>query len=195
MKYNTYMLSGTQNQAGNTQEKTIGIILRETEKVSKENGLNERQSMHMRLLAEELICMLPQIMQYGSGTFWIEFYTNTVEIHVKVQGKRSIDSGDAPAAKADNNKANEKQGIIRKICGVLDFAVKATKEVVTGTRWSLQEYIENLKSADRSQHIAEWDELERSIIANLADDVVVNSKLGDVEMVVIKSFDEAPTFI
>ena len=59
----------------------------------------------------------------------------------------------------------------------------------------MQEYIENLKSSDRSQHIAEWDELEQSIIANLADDVVVNSKLGDVEMVVIKSFDEAPTFI
>lgn len=28
-----------------------------------------------------------------------------------------------------------------------------------------------------------------------ADDIAVSSKLGDVEMVVIKSFDEAPTFI
>ena len=49
--------------------------------------------------------------------------------------------------------------------------------------WSLVKYKEAEKNED------EWDELEKSIIANLADDVVVGIKGKKVDIIVKKKFD------
>ncbi len=51
--------------------------------------------------------------------------------------------------------------------------------------WALSQYKETAKEDENA-----WDELERSIIANLADDVVVGIKGKKVDIVVKKDFDK-----
>ena len=59
--------------------------------------------------------------------------------------------------------------------------------------WSLEQYRQGmdvaLNGADSSEQVKEaWDELEKSIIANVADDVVVAVKGNHAELTVIKKF-------
>jgi len=55
--------------------------------------------------------------------------------------------------------------------------------------WTLQTYRANLeeKHVDNEAADAAWDELEKSIVANLADDVVVGVKGDCIELVIIKN--------
>ncbi|MCR5142758.1 MAG: hypothetical protein K6C68_09570 [Ruminococcus sp.] len=41
----------------------------EAEKVAVYNGLDKKSTLRLRLLAEEMICMLPQLLIYGKGRF------------------------------------------------------------------------------------------------------------------------------
>ena len=51
--------------------------------------------------------------------------------------------------------------------------------------WTLNDYAGRLSSGKKGE---EWDELEKSIIANVADDVVVNIRRHRVEVTVSKVF-------
>lgn len=50
----------------------IDDILTEVEKSADYNGLNDKQSLRLRLLAEELVKMLPELVEYFTRSFWVE---------------------------------------------------------------------------------------------------------------------------
>ena len=56
--------------------------------------------------------------------------------------------------------------------------------------WSMQKYKSNVEKdmRDDDEARAEWDELEKSIVANIADEIAVSIRSGDVEMIVYKKF-------
>jgi hypothetical protein len=54
---------------------------------------------------------------------------------------------------------------------------------LSGDSWTLSKYRDSKKGEAEP-----WDELEKSIIANLADDVVVSVKGKNVEIVISKKF-------
>ena len=54
--------------------------------------------------------------------------------------------------------------------------------------WTLSNYSQKLSSQKQNE---EWDELEKSILANLADDVVVRIHGRSVEVIVSKAFQKA----
>ena len=51
---------------------TLDNILAEAEKSASYNKLNAKQSLQLRLLAEEMVGMLPELLEIGNGEFWIE---------------------------------------------------------------------------------------------------------------------------
>ena len=53
--------------------------------------------------------------------------------------------------------------------------------------WSLRQYQDGVR-ADNEQGSAEWDELERSIIVHVADDVLVGVKGNNVSIIIKKKF-------
>ena len=56
--------------------------------------------------------------------------------------------------------------------------------------WSMQKYKEGVagtKTGDKAAAEA-WDELEKSVIANIADEVRVGVRKGSVELVIVKDF-------
>ena len=51
----------------------LEAILNESEKVAVYNQLNEKQTLQLRLLCEEIDGMLPNIIDDFCGDFWIDF--------------------------------------------------------------------------------------------------------------------------
>ena len=52
--------------------KDLSEILKESEKVAVYNGFNQKQTLQLRLICEEIDGMLPNIINDFDGDFWIE---------------------------------------------------------------------------------------------------------------------------
>ena len=77
MKSNVCPLNGGQGQ--------LAAVLAEVEKCTAYNNLEKRSALRVRLLAEELVSMLPTLLQHTKGEFWIENEGNFYELHVSVK--------------------------------------------------------------------------------------------------------------
>ncbi len=189
---------------------TLEAIFREVEKSAAYNALPKKQSLQLRLLAEELVGMLPELLEVGGGRFWIENQGNDFELHASIlaEGLSVFDKNRILAVSTSGRNAAAK-GIVNKIklvaAGMLDGYLEISKTTgndyygfyTMGTdvsyinygewsnAWSLRSYRE---SAGGNKDAEEWDELEKSIIANLADDVIVGVLGQKVDIIVKKRF-------
>ncbi len=191
----------------------LGTILAEAEKSAQYNGLDKKQSLQLRLLAEELAGMMPELLEVGSGEFWIENKGKEFELHASIKAERlsPFDKENVLSVSKSGRNAAAK-GIVNKIKlvaeGMLDGYFTAV-EITGGSdyydfydmgagmnfgmgygdqwtnAWSLNSYV-NRAEADKNAE--EWDELEKSIIANLADDVIVGVIGKKVDVIIKKTF-------
>ena len=192
----------------------LKAVLSEVEKVTTYNGLEDKKALRLRLLAEELCGMLPGLTQNFSGEFWIENDGDDYEFHVELKADdMNIDLRDEliSVSKSGNNAAAK--GVMGKIRAVAETMLLAASDptlsvprgefydyhgynmgfgyidptiaVETGYvySWSLCNY----KTAVEEKE-DEYAELERSIVAKLADDIIVGVRGKNVEIVVKKSF-------
>lgn len=194
-----------------SDKETFGAIFAEVEKSAEYNKLPKKQALQLRLLAEELVGMLPELLEVGGGKFWIENEGNNFELHASIKAERlsMFDKEDILSLSTSGKNAASK-GIINKIRlvaeGMLDGYLEAAKATGGGEyydfydmgactassyddrwlhAWSLSSYKEY---ADDNKDSDAWDELEKSIIANLADDVIVGVIGRNVDIVIKKTF-------
>ena len=180
----------------------FSVILEEAEKTAVYNNLDERQARRLRLMSEELICMLPELLEYGSGEFWIENDGMEFELHValRVENFMNLDR-DKILSVSKSGKNAAAVGILNKIRIAAEVMMIGYSEVAANggcefyemgvmnnymnytNSWSLESYREQAKGNEA------WDELEKSIIANLADDVTVGIIGNNVDIVVKKNFN------
>ena len=193
------------------------MIVTEAEKSALYCGLAPKQALRLRLLAEELVCLLPHILQIGDGEFYIEEEDNEFELHVTVNPEDYdlIDREKIISISSSGKNAAAK-GIINKICIAVECLlaeqVKAAKDMPydfygmgmseygSMSSWSLMNYrdivYDSFKnegsepddSENASETAEKWDELEKSILGKLADDVTVGIIDNMVEIVVKKKF-------
>lgn len=176
----------------------ILAILQETEKVTAYNGLEKREALYIRLLAEELVSMLPALVKKFDGEFWLENDGADYELHVKM----SIEDMDADTRNelikvSTNNKNAFSAGITGKICSVFDCMILGgndtmlvspageygmTTNVDFSNLWSLREYRNDVEKNQNDN----WDEFEKSIIGKLADDVIVGVRGRKAEIIIKK---------
>ena len=172
-------------------------------KVADYNGLDKKQKLRLQLLCEELLSMLPNLLVYGEGEFWIENEGRSFELHAVVKAERSISMFDRDniLAVSTTGKNSAAVGIMNKIKIAAEIMMSAYIEtggtvypdssfsfydqgIYSGTgTWSLSTY-----KAGVSEGSEAWDELEKSIIAKLADDVTVGIISGRIEITVRKTF-------
>ena len=86
-------------------------------------------------------------------------------------------------------KIQTEYGYDPMLCGYLgmgDVNTAATNAMIY--TWSMQKYQKGLEEAklDNKQNEEAWDELEKSIVANIADDVLVGIKNDTVELIIKK---------
>ena len=178
----------------------------ESERVAEYNGLTHKQALQLRLLCEEINGMLPHIIDDFDGEFWIDFEDGVCKVNASIQipefnaGKKEELIGIAK-----NKKNAAVVGIVGKIRdAVEDFFLDkekmeamalSTGSVGLGTGysegvdfaylWRLEEYRSTVKKEKQTEA---WDELEKSVIASGADDVVVGIKGKQADIVITKRF-------
>lgn len=187
----------------------IGLetILTEVEKVTNYNGLQKKESLRLRLLAEELTGMLPELVENFDGFFWVENDGNKYELHTEFfVDSLSVEEKQALIAVSANKKNAAATGFMGKIREIAESMLLhsdspdpcyyaadgyACDYDIAGSfyshMWTLEQYLSQQrdKGADNSE---EWDQLEKSIVAKLANDVIVGVRGSKVEIVIKKEF-------
>lgn len=194
----------------------LKAVLHEVEKVTTYNGLEDKKALRLRLLAEELCGMLPGLVENFSGDFWAENDGDNYELHVELKADdMSMDVKNELISVSKSGKNAAATGIMGKIRAVaetmllsaFDPTIPVPNEefydcngynmsfgyVDYNTVYETSGYIytwslTNYKTAVEEKEDEAYAELERSIVAKLADDIIVGVRGKNVEIVVKKSF-------
>ncbi len=179
-------------------------ILAEVEKCAAYNSLSAKESLRLSLLAEELIGMLPNLTQNYDGSFWVEndgkAYNLHVSLNAPVLSVEDMQKAIAVSTSGKNANAVGLGGRIRfliakmtapissKDLGVIYISTPENGFVGDGLdtysyAWTLDAY-----RHDISEKAEEWDELEKSVLAKLADNVIVGVKDSAINITVSKKF-------
>ena len=186
--------------------KDLEAILNESERVAEYNGLTHKQTLQLRLLCEEIDGMLPNIIEEFDGDIWIEYEECVCKVQVSVKiPELNIDEKEALINVSKNKKNAAAVGIVGKIRNAIEnvllnetsFAALTPNYrsfyLSTGYSdgmeysylWSLEEYRTTVVKEEQPE---EWDELEKSVIASVADDVIVGVKGRQAHITIVKKF-------
>lgn len=203
----------TEKMRIDSQERGMLEALAMTEKLGTDIGLERRQLLHLRLLAEELFGMLRSIAGEVEADYWLENEGKRFELHMRsdvrlteemrAQLISASSSGENAAAKgfmgrlrvmiaeklfSDPSGPSLLSGVSLGMMSMVNPA--AQEEGASPYIWSMEHYVDAVKEQKNDNAAAreEWDELEKSIVANIADEVVVRIVGSDVEITVIKAF-------
>lgn len=184
-------------------------VLNEVEKTAGYCGLNHKEGLQLRLLAEELTGMVEGRIGEYSAKFWIEREQHMYKLHLELDRKLSEEDEKSLLETATTNRGQVPTGMMDRIGMFLDNIVRnqgykmeqiarggvvmngmgsmyaAATQEADGIRWSLTSYTKEVKKEKEPDRI---DDLERSIIAKLADDIVVRIRGSKAEVIVEKTF-------
>lgn len=180
------------------------VALELLEKTSAYCALSHKESLHLRLLGEELLSMMDGILFDYEGMFWVTAEGRAVELHVSADCEVDETERKKLLSVATTGRSTPPKGFMAKVRAVIEqglfgkgyigadaaygtlFGVMS--DVGTGAMWTLSDY--SFEVAKRkASHTEAWDELEKSIVAKLADDVTVSAHNFHVDVVVKKNFD------
>ena len=188
----------------------ITQILSEAEKTAAYAGLEKHGTLQLRLLAEEMTGILRGIAGNFSADFWIEESNKKFQLHLSADVRLNREKKDQLIAVSSSGKNDAYHGISGKIGRIFEAYMDryddisqycsengidlSRTDMLTGgaslqpdgfLMWSLGQYRETVKE---QQVPEQWDELEHSIVASIADDITVRLKNGKSEIIITKRF-------
>ena len=184
----------------------LDAILAESERVAVYNGLSHKQSLQLRLLCEEIDGMLPHIIDDFDGELWIELEDGVCKVNVSMYIPTfNAEKKEELIGIAKDKKNSAVVGIVGKIRDAIEnffldddslqaLALSASpfglgtgysEGVDYAYLWRLEEYRNSVKKEEQTEA---WDELEKSVIASVADDVIVGVKGRNADIVIVKKF-------
>lgn len=182
--------------------------LQQVDKVSSYKGLSNKNALHLRLLAEEMMAMMRSITGEAQGKFWIEDQDNTYELHLLAATRMTSTKREQLLSASTSGKNESARGFMGKLRDFFergadeDIAAHTSPLLMPGLyehsstptldwEWSMTQYEKALAyGVDKKDEKAlkAWDELEKSVVAHVADDVKVSIRNQQVEMIIIKKF-------
>lgn len=184
-----------------------------SEVFAADNDLSRRDTLRLSLLVEETLGMVRAMVDDFYGRLWFDTTPDSFEIHLEATAKMDSDkkhdllsvstTGKNIAAKGfmgmlgelisdtlyNFGRVAEAYGEETMQCGIVAPPGMDTPTIYDVTPvWSLQAYRATLddhraEDADAGQA---WDELEKSIVASLADDVIVGVKGNCIELIIVR---------
>ena len=181
------------------------------ERFSSYNDLAERDAMHIRLLTEEVLCLVHGIMDEFHGQLWLESEQQEQQlvcrIHLKADDCVTEVQENELLAVSTSGKNENAKGILGKIRELVRISAQRPIVSFDGSDnyedsldewyamgiphnegryiddyyvgyWSLEKYRDSVKTKSETSS-EEKDELERSIIAKLSDDVNTNTNTNE----------------
>ena len=189
------------SEALNITERAAGLL-----------NLSTKDALRARLLAEETLSMVRAVTGTFSADFWIEIEGRTFDIRLMAKSELDYPKRRELLSVSTTGKNTAHLGIMEKIRGIIEAGIYGLEEgfmlqAEYGTgmfsygalgviddgmsdalySWSMQKYRADIeaKGDDEADSV---DELEKSIIANIADDVKVGIRKDSLELTVVKKF-------
>ena len=184
-----------------------------TENFAWQIKLDKRDALRLDLLVEETLGMVKTTLEDFYGQLWFTADGKKCEIHFEATGDMDSDrkreliavstTGRNAAARGFMTRLGEMiSGALHGLGDTMDAYGKETIRygiVHTNTMapniemmpiWTLQTYRADLETAGGSDVAAEaaLEDLEKSIVARIADDIVVGVKGDRVDLVITKTF-------
>lgn len=178
-----------------------------TEKFGTACGLTKKEVLRLRLLSEEALTMMRDILQNSDASYHIARIKDTYYLHLKsgintdeAQRRQLLSVSTsgvnaAPMGLMDRISEMVKTSQSGKYAAQQSFLINlgmtaSADSDGTLASWSLQQYRQSLQTQkDNSSEAAEaWDELERSIVSSIADDISVKITRSAVSMIIKKTF-------
>lgn len=188
----------------NSTDLALQNALKLAEKTAAYKELSSKNALHLRLLTEELMSMMRSIANDMEGRFWIEDENGVYSLNLVADASMSAKKREQliSASTSGQNEAN--RGIMGKIrsffetdedCPVLFnmyYTDDAGDAFQSNLCWSLDMYRDEvMRSVKENKEGAKeaWDELEKSVVSRVADDVRVSIRGREISMVIVKKMD------
>ncbi|MBP0954376.1 MAG: hypothetical protein J6M90_01880 [Oscillospiraceae bacterium] len=213
MKTDIIKIGGTKD---NSEAALVQLqaALSQSEKFAQYNGLKEKDTRRLRLIVEEALGMMKELAQDFTADFWIEGNEETCAVFIDASTDITSEKRSNLLAVSSEKKNILAKGVMGKIRSVFEAALLSYSESYSemllnygvvadpftmdqyggfmpyydNPMWSLRAYTEGIQDgADTDEQKKEaWDELEKSIIANIADDVQIGVMGDRVKMVIYR---------
>lgn len=185
--------------------------LNEVEGFAENQKLSHKQALRLRLLGEEMLGMAKEVIGDFSAKFWVEGNADKINLHLEALTVVDMALKDELLALSSNGKNIAARGVMGKMRDLFETYMLAYEEVnryaadnglnlfpydefdmmhagmdLSSHYWSLQKYRTNIEEQAPANEAAAqaWDEMEKSIVGKLADDVLVGIRSGKVEMII-----------
>ncbi len=180
--------------------------LEQVELVARYKNLSEKSSLHLRLLAEETLGMMRSITGETEGQFWIEDADGEFQLHLVVETRMNSEKRGQLLSAASSGRNESARGLMGRIRDFFDRgadedvatltapmfmggAIEPTASHAMDVEWSMTQYQNSLAQRveeNDEEAKAAWDEMEKSVVTHVADDIRVSIRGPRVEMIIIK---------
>ena len=165
-------------------------------------NIDRKKAIRLRLLVEETIGLVRMMAGDFKAQFWIENEDDEYRIRLNATTNMNIDKKDRLLSLSTSGKNSAVTGFMSKIADIIDNGFLNYNDIMKDQQfigygminetpvigepfvWSLQNYKNSLEATSDKKQEA-WDELERSIVASIANDVIVGVKKDSVDLTII----------
>ena len=188
-----------------TEKNGIEDILAETERIGAFCKLAPSANGKLRLLAEEMLGLTVRLFDELSYEFFIENEERRFTLNLSARTIVSQSQKEKLLSLSSRNENKATKGFLGKISGIFESLLMDTGEysqivvphesgmgmspywagVGMTTYFSLSSYQNEMPGTAKKE---EWDDLEKSIIAALAKEVVIGVRNNKVEMIAVTEF-------
>lgn len=187
----------------------IDAALRETERFAAYQHLDRKETLRLRLLAEEMLGMIKGVVGEFDAKFWVEGEDKEAQLMLEANVLVDYEQREQLLSLSSSGKNHAHKTFMGKLAGIFEYLMMSYDETAAYVwqqadlsynlmpglgyeqMWSLDLFRSNLEeNLDEEVRKEEWDELEKSIVAKLADEVIVGIKSRKVQMIIKKSFRE-----
>ncbi len=187
----------------------IHEAMEQAEAVAAFAKLGKKETLHIRLLTEEMMGMLQGMTGETEAEFWIEADGKVFRLNLTTNTIMNSEKRRALLANTKSGKNAHARGFMGKLRDILERMLEpydgsmssaysggwsSDPSSMTGTAgtamWSYNTYRDSLNDSPSSGSNQEaWDELEKSIVGRLSDDVQIGIKGDKVQMIIFKHFE------
>ena len=158
----------------------LETALSQTEALARLCGLNDKETLRLQMLTEEMMGMVRSITGEMNGQFWIENQDKVFTLHLSTKTVMDAIRRYQFLSTSTANRNEAAKGFIGFLRDKFEAAMLSEDNNVY--------YDSNGRALDEAPEENEWDRYERSILRKLADEIRIGVRGGNVEMEVVKKY-------
>ncbi|MBQ7728594.1 MAG: hypothetical protein IJT60_08480 [Clostridia bacterium] len=190
--------------------KGIAEALHQAEATAQFKDLSPKDSIQLRLLTEEMTGMFRALTGEQEAKFWIEEHNMAFTFHLSACTRMTEVKREQLLAASTSGENAAAKGLMGKLRDLFARALEPIDDSVSDSmpggwyasdvgsggvpslqgvaaeRWSMNQFRKSVSGT--AEHAEEWDELEKSVVAKVADEVEVAIYRDRVELIIYKTF-------